>query len=253
MTEIVTTAVPRLDAALKEGKGINAGSTMLIEGTSGSGKELFAKQFAAAGVGAESVLYFATEETSDELVETFEHYNWPTDMRIVNIGTQHFEKVLSRDLQASRFKQEGLSVDELRNLGSFGTPSDQINFLADMVYEISKVRPPFRVVIDSLDFFLLYYDATEVLSAMRTIKNYVQANKGVILFTISGGAHDARTHSHINAIADAIIELEVGRMAAEFENRLIVKKIRNHPEKAAILIYAVTDHGITPEMITRVA
>ena len=42
-------------------------------------------------------------------------------------------------------------------------------------------------------------------------------------------------------------------MAAEFENRLIIKKIRNHPEKAAVMIYAVTDSGITPEMITRVA
>ena len=27
----------------------------------------------------------------------------------------------------------------------------------------------------------------------------------------------------------------------------------NHPEKAAVMIYAVTEHGITPEMITRVA
>ena len=42
-------------------------------------------------------------------------------------------------------------------------------------------------------------------------------------------------------------------MAAEFENRLIIKKIRNHPEKAAVMIYAVTDSGLTPEMITRVA
>ena len=39
----------------------------------------------------------------------------------------------------------------------------------------------------------------------------------------------------------------------EFENRMIIRKVRNHPEKAAVLIYAVTEHGITPEMITRVA
>ena len=56
-----------------------------------------------------------------------------------------------------------------------------------------------------------------------------------------------------SSIADVIVELEVGRMASEFENRMIIKKIRNHPEKAAVLIYAVTEHGITPEMITRVA
>ncbi|SUZ59899.1 uncharacterized protein METZ01_LOCUS12753 [marine metagenome] len=174
-------------------------------------------------------------------------------MRIVNIGTQYFEKVLARELQASRFKQEGLSVSELRNVGAYGATQDQINFVSDMTYEISKLRAPFRVVIDSLDFFMQYYTVAEVLSAMRTIKEYAQANGGVILYTLSEGAHDARVHSQINAIADVIIELEVGRMAAEFENRMIIKKIRNHPEKAAVLIYAVTEHGITPEMITRVA
>ena len=253
MAEIVTCGIPRLDAALIEGKGFKMGSSILISGTSGAGKELLAKQYAAAGVGAENVVYFSTDETSEELIETFEHYNWPTDMRIVNIGTQYFEKVLARDLQASRFKQEGLSVSELRNVGAYGATADQINFVSDMTYEISKLRSPFRVVVDSLDFFLQYYSLAEVLSSMRTIKEYAQANGGLVLYTVSQDAHDSKTQSQIEAVADVIIELEVGRMAAEFENRMIIKKIRNHPEKAAVLIYAVTEHGITPEMITRVA
>ena len=46
--------------------------------------------------------------------------------------------------------------------------------------------------------------------------------------------------------------MEAARIASEFENRLIIKKIRNHPEKAVVLIYAITEQGITPEMITRV-
>ena len=69
--------------------------------------------------------------------------------------------------QASRFKQEGLSVSELRNVGAYGATSDQINFVSDMAYEISKLRSPFRVVVDSLDFFLQYYSLAEVLSSMR--------------------------------------------------------------------------------------
>ena len=165
MAEVIPTGIPRLDEALIEGKGVVQGSSIVVEGTSGSGKELLAKQFAAAGIGTENVVYFSTDETSNELVETFEHYNWPTDMRIVNVGTQYFEKVLARELQASRFKQEGLSVSELRNVGAYGATQDQINFVSDMTYEISKLRAPFRVVIDSLDFFMQYYTVAEVLSA----------------------------------------------------------------------------------------
>ncbi len=253
MADIVSIGIERLDEALIDGKGITMGSSILIQGSSGSGKELLAKQFASAGIGSENVVYFSTDETSDELIETFEQYRWPTDLRIVNVGTQYFEKVLSRELQASRFKQEGLSVAELRNIGSYGSTVDQINFVADMTYEISKLRAPFRVVIDSLDFFLQYYEPGEVLSAMRTIKEYAQANGGTVMYTITDGAHETRLQSQMEAISDVVIQLEVGRMAAEFENRLIIKKIRNHPEKAAVMIYAVTEHGITPEMITRVA
>ena len=100
MAEIIPTGIPRLDEALIEGKGVALGSSVLIEGTSGAGKELLAKQYAAAGIGSENVVYFSTDETSEELIETFEHYNWPTDMRIVNIGTQYFEKVLAREKAA---------------------------------------------------------------------------------------------------------------------------------------------------------
>ena len=51
MAEIIPTGIPRLDEALIEGKGVVQGSSIVVEGTSGAGKELLAKQFAAAGIG----------------------------------------------------------------------------------------------------------------------------------------------------------------------------------------------------------
>ena len=72
MSKIVSTGIERLDEALIEEKGIVLGSSVLIEGSSGSGKELLSKQFASAGVGGENVVYFSTDETSDELIDTFD-------------------------------------------------------------------------------------------------------------------------------------------------------------------------------------
>ena len=103
MAEIISTGIERLDEALIDGKGIVLGTSMLIEGSSGSGKELLAKQYASAGVGSENVVYFSTDETSDELIDTFEQYNWPTDLRIVNVGTQYFEKVLSLETHCTHY------------------------------------------------------------------------------------------------------------------------------------------------------
>ena len=44
--KIVSTGIERLDEALINGEGVVLGSSILIEGSSGSGKELLSKQFA---------------------------------------------------------------------------------------------------------------------------------------------------------------------------------------------------------------
>ena len=248
--QIVTTGVPRLDTLLMN--GVPAGSTILVEGSPGSGKELLAKQFASAGVGSENVTFFSTDETSEELVQVFEKHRWPTEFRIVNIFTQYFGRVLARELQASRFKQEGLSVAELTRMGAYGTPADQINFLNETVYEISKLRAPFRVAVDSLDFYLQRYKPEHVLGAMMTIKAYIQYNKGVAMFTLSSDVFESKIQSFLQATCDVIFALEVALLASEFVTRLIVKKVRNHPDKTAVMVSAITDNGITPEMITRI-
>jgi len=56
-----------------------------------------------------------------------------------------------------------------------------------LAYEISKLDPPFRVVINSLDFFLENYESSEVLMAMRTIKAHTQHSESVTLMTMLKG------------------------------------------------------------------
>lgn len=249
--EVASTGIPQLDNALM--KGIPYGFTILVEGTPGSGKELFAKQFASAGIGSENVIYFPTDELDEEVISTMENFRWPTDLRIVNFAKMYYEKILVKDLEASRYQQEGLTASEISKLSGMGAEREKINFLTELVYEISRLVPPYRVIIDSLDFFLEHYYAKNVLSAIRTIRAHTQYNRGLTLMTLTRDAFDKSVQSGIEAIADIIIELEIHRMASDFENRLIVRKFRNHPDLASILVYAITEHGITPEMVTRVA
>ncbi|MCK4614367.1 MAG: recombinase RecA, partial [Thermoplasmata archaeon] len=70
----VPSGIPQLDRVLMD--GVPRGSTLLVVGTSGSGKELFAKQFAAAGIGSENVIYFPTDESDEDLIATMKRFNW---------------------------------------------------------------------------------------------------------------------------------------------------------------------------------
>ena len=250
--DVVTTGIPKLDVALME--GVPRGYTILVKGVAGSGKELFAKQFASAGSDiGENVVYLPTEESDEDLLNTLKRFKWNYDMKIINIGTQYYEKVLMKDLQANIYKREGFTAQQISSFRGVTTERERINFLSETVYATSRMRPPFRIVVDSLDFFLNHYDSNEVIAAVQTIKAHTKYQKGLTLITISANSFDRKIESIIEGLADIIFDLEIAKMASNFENHLIIRKVRNYPEKAAILIYAITEHGITPEMVSRIA
>ena len=237
----VSTGLPLLDAALMD--GVPLGYTILLAASPGSGSELFAKQFAAAGVGKENVIYFTSTERNEDIVSTMKSFGWSTDLKIINIGAEYYHKVLEKELIISRYREEGIPIGEIF------TPArkkkeKEINFMTRMTYEVSKLKPPFRIVVDSLDFFLNNYERIKVLSALRTIKAHTQYYGGVSLFTMLKDVYDTGTVSGIEQLADIILEQEMLRTPKGFVKYMVIKKVRNHPEKAGIFKYTVKEHGI---------
>lgn len=244
MDEVTSMGIPGLDELF--GGGLPKGFTVLVCGSPGSGMELFAKQFASAGIGKEDVVYFSTNERDEDVLKTMKRFGWKTDLKIVNIGTKYYEQVLARKLEISKYREEGLSILDIKRYKEEQTKS--VNFLTSLTYEISKLKPPFRLIIDSLDFFLEYYDHGNVLSALRTIKAHTQHNEGVALVTMLKDVHKLRTQSGVEEIVDGIIELERQREKLEFKHYLLMRKVRNRPEKTGIQEYKITESGITPKL-----
>ncbi len=250
----VSIGIPKLDRILIDG-GVPQGFTVLIKGVPGAGMDLFAKQFISGAEPLENVLYFSTDERLEDVIRLLKQYSWPTNLDIIDIASTYFDKVLARELEISKLKRDGLTVSDLLRLidTTRMDEREEIDFLRDMTYRISDLSPPFRVIVDSLDFFLENYDTQSVISSVRTIKAHTYYNKGVTLLTMVGGLYDRMTENAIDAIADIIIEMNIIQVASEYETRLIIRKVRNHPGKAAIMTYSITsEKGITPEMISRV-
>ena len=249
MADSVSFGIPALDKAIMN--GIPKGYTVLCIGTPGAGVELFAKRFATAGAGSENVTYFSTSERDEDVIQTMKDFNWDTNLNIVNIGTMYYERVLAKHLEVSKYRHEGLSIRDLKQYqaADYNEYDFPTNFLTTLSYEISKLKPPFRIVLDSLNFFLEYYPHNEVLSALRTIKAHTQHNEGVALVTLVKGVLDSRVESGIEEIVDAIIELERLREGFEFKRNLLIRKVRNHPEKTGILAYTIDDKGISAKSV----
>jgi KaiC/GvpD/RAD55 family RecA-like ATPase len=236
---LTSIGIPALDEQL--GGGIQKGSTVLVTGTPGSGTEFFAKQFASAG--QETVTYFTSTERDEDVLGVMREYGWRTDLKIVNVGTKYYENVLAKKLEVSRFRQEGISLGDIRRFKDEDSAKEE-NFLTYLAYEISKLAPPFRVVINSLDFFLENYESAEVLMAMRTIKAHTQHSESVTLMTMLKGVHDSRIQSSIEDLADVILELEHDKQGSEFKKFIIVQKVRNRPVMVGIIPTTFDKTGI---------
>ena len=233
--------MPALDEHL--GGGIPKGSTVLVIGSPGSGTEFFAKQFAAAG--SEPVTYFTSTERDEDVLSVMREYGWRTDLKIVNVGTKYYESVLAKKLEISRFRQEGITLSDIRRFKEQDTMREE-NFLTFLAYEISRLTPPFRVVINSLDFFLENYESSEVLMAMRTIKAHTQHSESVTLMTMLRGVHESKIQSSVEDLADVILELVHEKVGHEFKKYIVVQKVRNKPAMVGIIPCTYDKTGIKP-------
>lgn len=231
--------IPALDEHL--GGGIQKGSTVLVMGTPGSGTEFFAKQFAS--VGQEAVTYFTSTERDEDVLSVMREYGWRTDLKIVNVGTRYYESVLAKKLEISRFRQEGVTLSDIRKFKEEDSMKEE-NFLTFLAYEISKLDPPFRAVINSLDFFLENYESSEVLMAMRTIKAHTQHSESVTLMTMLKNVHESRIQSSVEDLADVIVELDHEKVGHEFRKVIMVDKVRNRPAMVGIIPLVYDKTGI---------
>ena len=225
MTSILETiGIPALDRYL--GGGVPRGFTILVVGRPGSGTEFLAKQFASAGDLVTN--YFTTTERDEDIFSVMKQHAWKPNLKIFNIGVKYYQTTLEKRLEISRYRQEGLKYDEVKKVGDDEDDFD-INYLTSLAYEISKLPTPFRVVVDSLDFFLENYDTSEVLSALRTIKAHTQHSESLTLITMLKNVHEPRVQSSIEDMSDMILELERETVQHEIKKFLVIQKVRNNP------------------------
>jgi KaiC/GvpD/RAD55 family RecA-like ATPase len=249
--EFISTGIEKFDRLL-EG-GTPRGYTILILGSPGSSIEILSKQLATIG----KVLYFTTEETKDEILDTMNRFGWKnTDIEIIDIASDYSKKIISGELKrVSIYEQRSkLKLKELIELGSSGIaelPKSQEDFLAVLSNKIKT--PTFeKIIINSLDFFLSQYPQEEVIKTIQAAKICNFQNKGVLIVIMTKGIHGDIFEKKMEGLADCVLELEVLKKGSTFERFLAVKKMKNYAKKIGIARYMIDSDGFVLEMIERI-
>jgi len=218
-TQRISTGVPRLDAMFG-GKGLYRGSSVLVSGTAGAGKTSLAAAFALASCQrGEHVLYFAFEESQQQIMR---------NMGSVGIN---LAPAVNRGLLAFHASRPNLCGLEMHLLG-----------IHDLV---RKVKPQI-VVIDPITNLIAIGDKLEVRLMLTRLIDFLKTERITTLFTSLTSAEDSADQSEvgISSLIDTWISLRNIEHGGERNRALHILKSRGMPHSNQVREFQLSSRGI---------
>ncbi len=239
----VKTGIPGLDA-LVEG-GYPKGSVVLISGSPGTGKTIFALQFLVEGAKAgEKSLYISFEENRQSVVDQSKQFGWD----------------LEKMEKTGKFK-----------IMCFNMPKTNVVNVSTEMENLAKSFKPDRVVIDSLSVLLVYLEMTSRLDLATQVGMKTSDASSLVSEEAATRASVLNTIGHIrfwgstavltaempeNAqylsrdtissfVADGVIKLSW--VEAIKRRSLVVRKMRSTNSNLEPKSFSITNKGILVE------
>ena len=236
--------IHELDALL--GPSLPPGWLAFLTGSSGSGAPLLAKQFASAGTGSSPVLFYTTYERSEDVRDAFDEFGWDSGaVQIVNLADEYYRRVLVRGLEIARVRERGLSIAELSTPVADASKPTSFNLVNRMLSDLASIDTPFRLVLDSLDFFFEVLGPRDVTTVARQIRYRCQTLGGQALLCLHTAHTERMTVGLLQDVADIVVDLHAEPHGNSFLHWLKIEKVGNHPDLARILKAQVTSSGWT--------
>lgn len=217
--EFISTGVPRLDTMLS-GKGFYRGSSILVSGTAGTGKTSLAAQLVAAACRrGERCLYFAYEESPDQIVRN-----------MASIGI-HLEEWLQNGL---------LQIEAVRP--SFYGAEEHLLAKQKLIEEFA----PGVVVMDPITNLYQVASPLEVKSLMVRMIDFFKKNNITAMFTslTHGGNPDESTDVGISSLMDTWIMLKDMVANGERNRVMTILKSRGMAHSNQARELHLSEHGI---------
>jgi circadian clock protein KaiC len=218
--ERVSSGVDRLDAMLG-GRGYYRGSSILVSGTSGTGKTSLAAHFAGAACRrGERCLYFAFEESQSQVVR---------NTRSIGLDLQPWIDGGLLRFHATRPTFHGLEMH-----------------LATMLRLVRDFRPQV-VVVDPISNMLVAGTADDAQAMLLRLVDSLKHQQITALFTNLTSAGDAsleQTDLGVSSIVDTWLLLRDIELGGERNRGMYVLKSRGMAHSNQIREFLLTDRGI---------
>lgn len=218
-TQRVSTGIPRLDYMLA-GKGFYRGSSILVSGTAGTGKSTIAAHFVeAAGARGERALFFAFEESQDQIIR---------NMRSIGVDLEQYVKQDLLRFHNARPSNFGLEVH-----------------LA-LIHKAIAEYEPSVVVIDPITNFLAVADAAATKSMLTRLIDFLKTRQITAMFTslTSNAADIEDSEVGVSSLMDTWLLVKNVESNGERNRGLYILKARGIAHSNQVREFLLTEHGI---------
>ncbi len=218
-SERVTTGLPRLDTMLGGG-GYYRGSSVLVSGTSGTGKSSMAGFFVDSTCRrGERALYFAFEESPDQIMRNMRSIGLDLK-KWVDKGLLHF--------QAARPTLYGMETH------------------LTALYKAIRDYQPTCVVVDPITSFLHTSDAIETNAILLRLIGLAKSEQITTMFTslTPGGSVAESTQIGVSSLMDTWIGIAVLEANGERNRLMWVLKSRGMANSNQVREFLISDDGI---------
>ena len=218
-TARISSGVTSLDSMLS-GKGFYRGSSILVSGTSGTGKTSIAACFADASCKRrEKCLYLAFEESPQQIVR---------NMRSIGIDlSAHIDKGLLQ-IRAARPTTYGL----------------EMHLVA--IHKMIRQFKPRTVILDPITNLVTIGSMSEVKSILIRLIDFLQSEGITVMFTALVYNNDTtvQTDEGVSSLVDAWVLVRDIESNGERNRGIYVMKSRGMSHSNQVREFLITDHGI---------
>ncbi len=217
-TEFVSTGIKKLDTMLN-GKGYYKGSSILVTGTTGTGKTTFAAHFLESFCTKGKVcLLFSFEESPSQLIR---------NMRTVGIDLEPFVEKKLLFIHSTRPTFYGLEMH-----------------LVVMYDLINKIKPE-AIVIDPISNLISAGTAPETSSMLTRMIDFLKQNHITSLFTVlKSSSISGENQAYVSSLMDTLIILKDVQSGTETRKFIQILKSRGMSHSNTVKNYSLTSKGL---------
>lgn len=231
MVKLISTGIKGLDEVL--GGGFPTANTILVSGTTGTGKTVFSMQFLYEGLkNNETGVFVTLEERPHEIMKEMETFGWKVENNKNLLIIDGASPKVGLPVESKYYLRKEFSIGEL----------------LEKIYEVVKRNDAKRLVIDSISALALrLHNETEIRQGIEMIANLLSELGCTTLITSEvkeGDSMISRFGVEEFAVR-GVVCLFLEERGGSLERSLLIRKIRGMKHSMRKYPFQIAEDGIT--------